>query len=129
MSENEIDMFGERNAFVAGYFFSDWQHDLVPWELVSDCVLLCYMPENEIDRFGRHGTRLYLTSWFTAKKKKKRPEHMPEKIPGYCRDKLCHQIEEMYPSRLVKVSSPLFDRNLAAGFKNEKKLLEPTSGC
>ena len=32
--------------------FSDWPHGLVPWELVSDRVLPCYVSENKTDMFA-----------------------------------------------------------------------------
>ena len=36
--------------------FSDWAHCQVPWEFVSDCILSCYKPENEIAMRGVSST-------------------------------------------------------------------------
>lgn len=54
-------------------------------------------------------------------KKKKRPEHVPQKIPGVVAINCIVNSKRCAPSSEVKVLSPFFGRNLAAGFKNEKK--------
>lgn len=66
--------------------------------------------------------RVYSTSWFTAKKKK-RPEHVPQKIPGVVAINCIVNSRRCALSSKVKVLSPLFGRNRATGFKNEKKIV------
>lgn len=64
---------------------------------------------------------------FMVRKKKKRPEHVPEKLSTVVAINCFVNSNGCTTTSEVKVLCPLFGRNLADGFENEKNCFESTS--